>query len=255
MLQRELPDDVYPDGAPSAFFSTSDMDSVADVAATGYGNLEKVYNNYFPQTCDDVAISDWERKAFGYNNDAALSLAVRQDLVIQRLRTRRGLTRGDMLVIVQSIIGSDKIIEIVPWCSSGGTWILDDNQLGITTILGMGPRLQAVDPMACELGPDHFGLTAEEWADIQDGAYTYSVLIYAYTLTVLERQKIDEQLSIYEPARSRHVIYDSLDPNNQVYSPPFFLEGGSPEGAGPDIIDGGSPEFAGPDITDGGSSF
>lgn len=252
MLQRELPDDVYPDGPPSAFFSTADMDAVADVAATGYANLHQIYLNYWPQSCDDESIGAWEQKAFGYNNDAALGLPARQNLVVERLRTRRGLTIGDMRAVVLSIIGSDKIVEVVNWGCDDGSWILNANQLGITTRLGSGPRLQAADPFACELGPAHFGLTPQQWKDIQDDAYTYAVLIYGYTPTAQELRKIDEQLTIYEPARSTHHIEYGLDPADQIFIVETIIDGGTPFDTGPDDIDGGDAFGSGPDGIDGG---
>lgn len=255
LLQRELPEGVYPDGAPSAFFSTADMDSVADVAATGYSNLNQVYNNAFPQTCDSVAIIQWERTVFGYNNDASLGLAARQARVVEQIQTRRGLTIGDMKAIVLAIIGTDKIVEIVPWCMPYGSWILDSNQLGITTWLGSGPRLQTATPFACELGAAGLGLTADQFAGAQNDAYSYSVLIYSYAPTALELAKLDQQLSIYEPARSKHYIFGGLDPVNQIFSPPFFIDGGSSGSVGVNVYNGGSSFSAGPDSINGGDSF
>lgn len=254
LLQRELPDDVYPDGAPSAFFSTADNAAIADVAATAYGNLNQIYLNEFPQTCDDESIGQWEIKVFGYNNDATLGLAVRQALVLQKIRTRLGLTIGDMLGIVLSIIGNDKIVEIAPWGMPYGSWILDDNQLGITTILGSGPRLESANPFACDLGPAAFGLTADEWAGIQDDAYTYSVLIYGYTPTALELTKIDQQLTIYEPARSTHKIFSGLNPSDRIFLFANTIDGGDAADTGPDILDGGSSGDSGPGVIDGGPS-
>jgi hypothetical protein len=239
ILQRELPDNVYPDGAAAAYYSTADNAAIAEVAATGYGTLNQVYLNYFPQTCDDVSINAWEIKAFGYNNDASLGLAARQNLVIQKLRTRLGLTIGDMLGIVRGVLGPSVIIEIAPWSAPYGSWILGANQLGITTILGSGPRLRAASPYACDLGAAYFGLTAAQWAGIQADAYTYSVLIYAYIPTAAQLALINSQLTIYEPGRSTHVILSGLDPAKQIFTVYPVIDGGGADDSQSDDIDGG----------------
>lgn len=253
MLQRELPDNVYPDGAPSAFFSTAENDAVASVAATGYANLERIYANYWPQSADE-RIADWEIKVFGYQLPGTLALADRRTRVIARLRQRLGFRKSDIKAIVLSTIGTDKIVEIINWGCDEGTWILDDNQLGITTILGIGPRLRAVNPLACEMSAADFGLTDQDIQDIRDGAYTYGVMIYGYTLTAAEFRQVDADLSVYEPARSRHIIRDGLDPYNQVHTIVTGIDGGDAGSTGGSGIDGGDAGGTGSGGIDGGGA-
>ena len=73
LLQRELPEGVYPDGAPSSYYSTADIDSVASVASTGYANLQRIYDNYWPQSADEF-LSTWEITVFAKNLSASLTL-------------------------------------------------------------------------------------------------------------------------------------------------------------------------------------
>jgi len=209
MLQRELPEDVYPDGAPSAYFSTADMDAVAAVAASGYANLARIYDNMFPQYAEEN-ISDWELLVFGYYLDSSLSLSQRRDKIVGKIRERRGITIPDMIAITKSVIGLDKEIEI--WergCDSGG-WMIGVSQLGINTILNGANLVNATGPDLCHKSPSDYGLTADEWALAQEEAYTYDVRVYNYTLTALELEQLDAALSKGEPARSQHVITSGL---------------------------------------------
>lgn len=215
MLQRELPEGVYPDGAEDKFFSTADMAAVADVAATGYGNLERIYANYFPQTADE-RIADWEITAFGYNLEAALTLDERRDRVVQKIRARKGIRKSDMKDYVLSIIGSDKTVEISEWGCSDGGWIINESQLDIETILNGARLTDVTGPLICEADPAAYGKTPEEWAIMQEEAYTFEVLIYGYTLTPAERNAIEFALTAGEPARSTHVISDGLNPDDMI---------------------------------------
>lgn len=218
LLQRELPDVAYPDGAPSAFYSTADMDATAGTIATAYDNQERIYANYFPHSADEK-INDWEITAFGVLQDASLTLAERQDRVTAKIRSRKGLTKTDMLQTVQSVIGTDKIIEIVEWGCGDGGWILDVSLLDYSTILNGIALIQATGPMLCEMGPEDFGLTQAQWVEMQTEAYTYEVLIYGYTLTQNEYDEIHAALNVAEPARSNHVITSGLDPADSLTPP------------------------------------
>lgn len=212
MLQRELPEDVYPDGSPNSSYSTADMDSIAAVAASGYENLSRIYDNYWPQTADEK-IADWEIMVYGQTLDNNLTLEERRDRVIQKLRTRKGITRSDILETIYSVIGSDKTVELNVWgCSrnENGAWVLGEDLLGVGTILGNYNQYRARGEHLCSADPADFGLTEEEWLGMRREAYTYEVKIIGYALTMVERKALDEALSAAEPARSAHVINDDL---------------------------------------------
>lgn len=218
ILQRELPPDAYPDGAPSGYYSTADMDSIADGAATGYANLERVYDNYWPQTADE-RILDWEITAFGRFLDASLTLAERRDRVVTKIRSRKGLTIQDMIDTVQGIIGSDKLVDIAEWgCTTGG-WMLDYSQLDIETYLNGERLVDATGEGLCDANPADFGKTEEEWQEMRTEAYTYQVNVYGYVLTAKEYNEVDLALTEAEPARSQHFIFDGLNPEDMINGP------------------------------------
>ncbi len=214
LLQRELPEDVYPDGPASAFYSTADMDSVADCAATGYANLERLYENYWPQSADE-RITDHEITAFGFALSASLTLEERRDRVITKLRAKKGITNNDMKQAVLSIIGSDKEVVVVEYgCGKGefGTWLIGVSELGYNTYLGGMNMLLITGEFACEATAEEYGITEEQLEMIKTQAYTYEIKIFNYTLSVAERAAIESALSEGEPARSTHVVFD-----NQVH--------------------------------------
>lgn len=215
ILQRELPDGVYPDGAENDFYSTADMAAIADCAATGYANLERVYENSFPKTADE-RITDWEFVAFGKLLSGSLSLPEKQDKVSARIRARKGLTKQDMIDIVKSIIGTDKLVEVANWGCHDGGWSIGESELSISTILNGARQVDVTGTAICEADASDYGKTDAEWAIMQEEAYTYEVLIYDYTLSADERTEIDSELSIFEPARSQHVITDGLDSNDML---------------------------------------
>lgn len=212
LLQRELPEGAYPDGPPDRYYSTADMDSVAAVAASGYANLERIYDNYFPQTADE-SMADWETKVFGSPLDSSISLQARRDAVLIKIRNPYGIRKSDMVNVVKSVIGTDKLVEIIEWGCRDGAWILDYSELDISTYLGGADLMKYPGISSCEKPA---GLTTEEWIIYQEEAYTYDVLIYEYTLTAAQREEIERQLGIEEPARSRHFIYDNLDEADMI---------------------------------------
>lgn len=220
LLQRELPEGAYPDGAPSGYYSTASIYSKATLIEAAYENLELIYNNFFPQTATEKLL-DWEQKAFGEFLDSSLSIAERRDRVIAKLRKRPGITKADMLAIVYSVIGSDKIVEIINWGCGEGGWSLGVSQLGINTYLNPA-RLSDVTAFLypagdfCDEDKSQFGKTDEEWALMQETAYTFEILIYDYTLTALELAKLNTELYKGAPARSAYVITDGLDSADMI---------------------------------------
>lgn len=214
ILQRELPEDVYPDGAPSASYSTADMDSIADCAATGYANLEQVYLNYFPQTTD-AKIDDWEIKLFNMLADNTLTLQERRDRVINRIRYRRSISVTGVSGAVLSVI-PDLDFQLMEWGCDEGGWQLNVSELGISTFLNGFNRLRGVGPLLCEVDPSVFGFTEAEWEIMREEAYTYEVRIYNRVLTTEERFRLNLQLIKDEPARSDHVITDGLTDADRI---------------------------------------
>lgn len=224
LIQRELPEGAYPDGSPSGFFSTASVYAKAKVLETAYGNLSRIYGNMFPQSADEK-ITDWEIKAFGYELPDGMALIDRQNAVVNKLRQHPGINRQSIEDIVRTNIGADKTFIVIDWnCDDNdaingtGVWVLGESQLGIDTFLG-GARMLDVTPLIFPTGnfcinDPIFGKTDDEWAAMQEQAYTYEIRIYGYTLTADERTSLGTALTRGEPARSQHVITDGLDPND-----------------------------------------
>lgn len=211
LLQRELPEDVYADGAPSAFFSTADMNAVAKTLGSAYTNLERIYDNYFPQYADE-RIGDWEVTVFGFVSDDAFTLEERRDRVVAKLRNRPGITKDDVFRAVTGMFPSlaPSGVEILPWGCADGGWTLNVSELGYDTYLNGWPRVAAVGPDLCDLPASAFGLTDAQWAEMQAEAYTYEVRL-AVPVTGASLTALDQLLTAVEPARSTHVITQPAD--------------------------------------------
>jgi hypothetical protein len=217
MIQRELPEGAYPDGPPSAFFSTADSFATAKTLGTAYSNLGQIYDNYFPQHCDSSAIVDWEELVLGMQQDQSLTLSQRQDRVVSRIRSQRRTTPPDILSIVYSVIDSSIPAEIVEWGCDEGGWVLDVSQLDIETILNGFSGVQfGFRTDWCSVTAAQLGISQQDYLNYRQEAYTYDVRIYGYTLTALQRQILDLALSEGEPARSAHVIVDGLNPADMI---------------------------------------
>lgn len=217
ILQRTLPPDVYPDQGPaSGSYSMSDHAAVAQLGADAYSNLERIYDNYWPQTADEY-ISDWEVTIFGQLSESSMTLQQKRDRVLARIRSRRRATKADIEAVVYSVVPSDIPIDVVTWGCGGGGWLLDYSQLDIETILNGSLNLLVTGGnIPCPPTAAAFGLTDAELEILQEEAYTYEVRIYGYTLSAFERQALDVALTNAEPARSRHIITDALDPIDMI---------------------------------------
>lgn len=221
IIQRELPEDVYPDGAPSGFFSTADNFAVATQLEVAYKSASGIYDNYFPNYATDTEAplpgqANFEKLYLGRQLNASISLQERRDKVIEKIRSLRRTTAQDIKATVYSVISTSIQVEIVPWNCGCNGWVLDVSLLDISTVLNEFNGLERVGPGLCALGPADYGLTPDEFARMQDEAYTYDVRIYSYTLTAAEREALEDALLKAEPARSRHQILDGLDPNDML---------------------------------------
>lgn len=216
LLQREMPPgDVYPDGPATAYFSTADQFAFAGRVGDAYANLAKIYRNYSPVSAD-TNLSDHEFLNFGYTLDSSLSLEERRARVLAKIRLRRRTTPTDLLLTVYTILNSNILVEIVEWGTGTQGWMLDVSQLDIDTILNEFNGLERTGPNLCQLDAADYGMTQDEFTRLQNQAYTYEVRIYGYTLTADERARLDQVLNEAEPARSRHIIVDGLDPNDSI---------------------------------------
>ena len=215
MIQRELPDSGYPDGSPSAWFSTADSGATAKCISTLYKNMQLVYNNEFPQTANEQ-IADWEVKVFGAPADSSVPLESRQQRIINQLQWQKTLDKTDILAICAIAVG-DLDMDIRFWNGDpNGVWVLGESQLGVTTFLGgsLQFRFGQFSPL-CQPNAVALGITQQQLSDMQSNAYTYEVVIYDYTLTASQYATLDKYLTRYEPARSAHVITSGVSSVNK----------------------------------------
>lgn len=232
VLQRELPEGVFPDGAPSGFYSTADMDSVSDVVATGYGTLERVYDNYFPQTADEF-IGDWLDKLFvGISFDPLTTLQEKRDRVIAKIRKQPTIRLWEVLILAASYVPPGTYVQIIEYncADNGGFWELGVSELGVTTTLGFNNSFHqlGISPndfcefvstyADWELGVSELGVSTvlnqynqQQVLEPQITAYGYELRIFEYEVTGTTLQQMIRNLNETEPARSLRVLVQNLN--------------------------------------------
>lgn len=215
IIQRELPEDVYPDGPASGFYSTADSYATATIFGSAYQSASGIYDNYFPNFADDRQ-ADFENLYLAQQLDASIPLQQRRDKVIAKIRSLRRTTEIDIKATVYTVIDTSIPVEIVPWGCGCAGWMLDVSQLDISTILNEFNNLNLVGPDLCTKDAADFGLTPDEFARYQKEAYFYEVRIYVYTLTTDQRNDLETALLAAEPARSQHQVLDGLDLNDMI---------------------------------------
>lgn len=229
VLQRELPENAYPDGAPSAYFSTADSDATAEVAATAYGNLERIYENYFPQTADEK-ISDWIDKMFvGVSFDDSVTLQDKRDRVIAKVRKRPTIALWEVLKIVASYAPEGKYVQVSENCGASGNWELGVSMLGVTTILGYNHKFEDLNVSSDDwcafiadrgwvLGVSELGIDTEladpDYLSViepQLKAFGYEVRMFDFAVTGTSYDQLLRNLNETEPARSVHQVRQNLN--------------------------------------------
>lgn len=233
IIQRELPPDTYPDGAPSAFWSTADSDATAKVVSTLYANMERVYVNNWVQTADERMV-DWEVKVFGAPIGGSLTLQQRRDRALARLRTRPTLHPGDMEALIESYIGEsgdDYDWDYFEWAVvpavSGFTpsWSLGISQLGYDTYLSGGRGL-LYGPEGCDLTAEDLGMTSGQFLTIRAGFATVELRIFEDELPDDIRSQLQVALDRFGRASRYHVIHENVSlefapPDVPFYFPPL----------------------------------
>lgn len=210
LVEREMPETVLA-YSPRAkdFYTTSDDDAFAKNIESAYTSLEKIYDNYFPQHSIEK-LSDWEISVFGEVDDSGATDSERQDRVLTKIRSRKGITVQDIKEIVYTVIGSDKNISIIEKGCESGVWRLGRSKLSNNTFLGItstsGVRVPSDFDACSEGAAASLGITEEELEKMQIQAYSYDVRIIGYDATAQEREKMNEELTRFEPARSTHKI-------------------------------------------------
>ncbi len=222
LIARELPENVYAySPRPEDFYTTSDDYACAVILKDAYVAASGVYLNYFPQNADEY-INKWEEFVFGKIGSAASGLAFRRERVLSQIRSRKGITKQDIIDLVQLVIGTDKDVEIIENNGTDGSWTLDVSELGLSTILNSFNSSSALltGPDLWEKTAAELGLTEDELTEYKRLAYTYIVRINDYEATAVELAEIERLLTLYEPARSGHTIENNAQPDED----PVFWE-------------------------------
>ncbi len=209
IIQRELPEDVYPDsGDPAVYWSTADSAAMAQILALAYTRLSEVYDNYWPQYADEDAIAQHEVARYGILS-TDLDLQARRDRVLAKMRSLESLSVPDLTGIVEAELPVGTLVRIKEWGCVGdyGSWYIGESELGYSTILsGYGSSLYPIGTDLCAQDGLDVGMTTEQWQAYRQSAYTYDVQIYDYEPTDAELQAIDRALTASEPSESFHTI-------------------------------------------------
>lgn len=217
LLQRELPQDVYPQGGPSTFYSTASLDSKAKTMESAYNLAETAYDNIFPASAEEL-LNDWEIMLFGELSDSSLSTAARRARILEEIRSRRGVRKSDIEAVVRQVLGSSTDFEVVQWNSSEASWMIGVSPLGASTFLASHPLVSHVDDdINCGLVNGSFPAVSQAEEDLmREQAFTYEVRIYNQTLTSTEESDLDAALTEAELVRSQHVITDGLTDSDKI---------------------------------------
>lgn len=215
LIQRELPEDAYPDGKPADFLSTAESFAEAKVFESAYDTLRRVYDNYFVDTADEK-LADFEMKYFGYLLGNTLSIDDRRAKIKAKIQSTVGITKAAMVLISSQNLPLGTDFEIIEWGCGDYGWILDESQLDISTVLNGASQWLTSGADACSKSAADFGISQADLQDIQEMAYTYEVRIYDTTIDAVTRDMLDKALTKGEPARSRHIITDGLSSADKI---------------------------------------
>jgi hypothetical protein len=232
IIQRELPENVYPDGLPSSRVMLSDNYAASKALSGSYARLEVAYNNMFPQLATEQ-LADFETKYFAFSSVGILTEEERRERILGKIRARPSISVWDILTVVNSFVPQGVFTQIVEWGNyeNGETWILDVSLLDRSTYLGpaFGNRLGLTGEGACAVwGPDwQQGDTPPSNTfltpamdnqaavlSVRELVYTYEVRLFGLSLSPEQLSQLDLQLSQIEPARSRHIIRQGLNLND-----------------------------------------
>lgn len=211
MLQRELPRDLQPDGAPSAFFSNASLDAKAKVLETCYLQDSAIYDNIFPASATDL-INDWEITIFNQLSPADLTLEERRAKLLEQIRSQKRIRKVDIEDTIRVSLGATADFQVIEFCGASGSWIIGVSLLGDSTFLGLHSLVAYTgNNLNCALVNGSFPeVTEEEEEEMRAQAFSYEVRIYNQVLTLLERDTLEADLLFAEPARSGHTITDGL---------------------------------------------
>jgi hypothetical protein len=203
ILQRELPEDIYPDGAPSQYISTAENDSIAGALETVYNNMEAAYVDMFPMT--SLNIEAWEAKVFNEVYVGALSLDDRRNRVLAFLRNQPDISYWTIITTVASFLPYGASVKIANRGRNSPTIV--GQIMGENSDLVWNRDWTAGDPAPAGVTvTDDIRNNYSSMLNVRETAYTYDVTLYGTAITTDLRDAIDAALTLIEPARSAHTI-------------------------------------------------
>jgi hypothetical protein len=207
LLQRELPEDLYADGAPSQYVSTAEMDSVAGVLASAYQTMERVYQNVFVISADEK-LNEFENAYFA-ESTSGLKREERIARILAKIRSTDDISHWQLLTTVGTLLAGT-------WVEVLQRHVRNDE----TTAMLRGERLDEVWGPGWSSGdPFPGGVTGFEelrssqptLLALRDKAFTYDVLIYSRSINSEVLSLLEKTLREQEPARAAHTV-TLLDP-------------------------------------------
>jgi hypothetical protein len=202
ILQRELPEDMYPDGAPQQYLSTADNDATAQCFSSIYGSMERVYENMFAISADEK-LGELEQMYLG-RNYLELTFNDRKNQILAKIRSQLDISRWSVLTQLAALVPG-VIVDIVEAQALDALRTFDLR--GELSDEVWGPGWQAGDPApagvttTAEIRNDQSALLA-----LRVTAYTYYALVFDSGLSTETKALIESTLSSAEPARSAHIV-------------------------------------------------
>jgi hypothetical protein len=204
ILQRELPEDIYPDGPPDRYYSTADNDSVAAVFASMYSTMESIYNNMFVITANEQ-LNQWETNLLASTPVGDISVDQRRSNLLAFLRSQDNISYWAVLNAILGFVPIHTFVELRVRAYVGDHLIAQMTGANIDLI--WGPDWTSGDPAPAGVTvTDSLRTDEAELLALRRHAYVYDVIIWGYELGVDETARLEELLSAIEPARSDHTL-------------------------------------------------
>jgi hypothetical protein len=205
ILQRELPEGLYPDGAAAAYVSTAENDSVAACVSSFYTSMQGAYNNLIVTTADEDKMSDWETTVLGKIPADVLTLEERRYRILARLRSTGDISLWQIVQTVAAYIGPDRYFEIrqrnVP------DDVISSQIKGANADLVWAPGWVSGDPAPAGVTvTDDLRNTESSLLAVRTHTYTYDVIVFSDDTFTAVQAQLDDLLVETEPARSAHVF-------------------------------------------------
>lgn len=224
ILQRELPEGIYPDGAPSQYLSTSENDSVAKCIGSVYTTMSSIADNLNLLTATEERMGAWETTVFGETLTTGLSLEDRRRLVIAKLRSSDDISVWQLTQTIAGVVKGDAYFEVRQRNTQNDTYGAQIKGANADEV--WGPTWTSGDPAPSGVTvTDDVRNTEATLLTIRTHVYTYDVVIWNYWLDIsLLTAQLDGLLTRLEPARSAHTFTQIASEEGFFYDMPATRE-------------------------------